>query len=52
MATEIAENIGMINKLDLALHEKNVFNDQLQKIELKTGVRRLYIVLGKSNYEL
>ena len=33
-------------KLDKKLHEKNVFTDQLEKIEQKAGVRRLYVVLG------
>jgi len=34
------------DKLDKALHEKNAFTDVLEKIEAKTNVRRLYIVLG------
>lgn len=34
------------SKLDKALHEKNAFTDQLEKIEKKTNVQRLYIVLG------
>ncbi|CAD5124099.1 DgyrCDS12401 [Dimorphilus gyrociliatus] len=34
------------SKLDKALHERNAFTDQLEKIEKKTNVQRLYIVLG------
>jgi receptor expression-enhancing protein 5/6 len=34
------------NKLDEALHEKNRVNDVLEKIETKTGVKRLHIALG------
>ncbi|KAI8777233.1 receptor expression-enhancing protein 5-like isoform X1 [Biomphalaria glabrata] len=32
-------------RLDKVLHEKNKVNDILEKIELKTGVKRLYIAL-------
>lgn len=43
--SETAE--GWRAKLDKALTEKNFFTDILKKIEDKTGVRRLYIVIGK-----
>jgi receptor expression-enhancing protein 5/6 len=33
-------------RLDKVLHEKNKLNDVLEKIEQKTGIRRLYIALG------
>ena len=36
-------------KLDKILHEKNAFTDLLEKVETKTGVRRLYLVLGRLN---
>ena len=34
------------NKLEKLLHEKNALNDVLEKLETKTGVKRLYIALG------
>lgn len=49
MSTTNTDNLSMMEKMDLALHEKNVFNDQLEKVEAKVGVRRLYIVLGLYN---
>ena len=33
-------------KLDNWLHVKNFFTDVLDKIEKKTGVKRLYLFLG------
>ena len=36
-------------KLDKILHEKNAFTDLLEKLETKTGIRRLYLVLGRLN---
>ncbi|BFY98522.1 hypothetical protein BsWGS_01562 [Bradybaena similaris] len=33
-------------RLDKVLHEKNKVNDVLEKIEQKTGVKRLYIVIA------
>jgi len=33
-------------KLDKTLHEKNKFTNLLEKVEVKSGVKRLSIVLG------
>ncbi|XP_033750007.1 receptor expression-enhancing protein 5-like isoform X1 [Pecten maximus] len=47
MASAVSENVETWKaKLDKILHEKNFANDTLEKIEQKTGVRRLYIALG------
>lgn len=35
-----------MKKLDAKLHESNKFTELLEKIERKTGVKRLYITLG------
>jgi len=48
MASAVAENVQTWKeKLDKVLHEKNSATDILEKIEVKTGVRRLYVALGK-----
>ncbi|XP_064610195.1 receptor expression-enhancing protein 5-like isoform X2 [Liolophura sinensis] len=47
MAGAVTENIeNWKSKLDKSLHEKNAVTDLLEKIERKTGVRRLYIALA------
>jgi len=48
MANAMQQNVkNWKEKLDAKLHEKNFFNELLEKVEVKTGVRRLYIALGK-----
>lgn len=48
MASAVSENMATWKaKLDKLLHEKNFATETLEKIEQKTGVRRLYIALGK-----
>jgi len=50
MAAAIKQNLDeWKKKLDAALHEKNKFTNVLEKIEVKTGVKRLNIALGKFN---
>jgi receptor expression-enhancing protein 5/6 len=45
MASSETINTGK-EKLDNWLHEKNYFTDVLDKVEKKTGVKRLYVFLG------
>ena len=45
MAQEKVE--GWKEKLENALNEKNAFTDLLAKVEDKTKVKRLYLVLGE-----
>lgn len=45
MSTSETINSGK-EKLDNWLHEKNYFTDALDKVEKKTGVKRIYIFLG------
>ena len=47
MASSETINTGK-EKLDNWLHEKNYFTEVLDKVEKKTGVKRLYIFLGNS----
>ncbi|CAH1796985.1 unnamed protein product, partial [Owenia fusiformis] len=47
MAEAVKQNFDSWKvKLDKKLHEENSVNDALAKVEAKTGVRRLYLVLG------
>ena len=53
MAQAVSQNLeNWQTKLDKALHEKNAFTDVLEKIESKTAVRRLYIVIGECKFEI
>ena len=47
MAASETLNTGK-EKLDNWLQEKNFFTDVLEKVESKTGVKRIYIFLGKN----
>ena len=47
MAQSVKQNVQeWKNKLDSALHEQNCITNVLEKIESKTGVKRLHIALG------
>ena len=41
--------VQLKEKLDVILNEKNAFTDILAKIEEKTKVKRLYLVMGEQN---
>ena len=48
MAQNVQQNLDTWKtKLDKILHEKNAVTDLLEKVEQKTGVRRLYLVMGE-----
>lgn len=50
MASAVQQNVeNWKAKLDKVLHEKNGFTDLLEKVEQKTGVRRLYLAIGNVN---
>lgn len=50
MASAVQQNVETWKaKLDKVLHEKNGFTDLLEKVEQKTGVRRLYLAIGNVN---
>lgn len=50
MASAVQQNMeNWKAKLDKVLHEKNGFTDLLEKVEQKTGVRRLYLAIGNVN---
>lgn len=42
-------NTGRV-KLDSWLQEKNYFTDALDKVEKKTGVKKIYLFLGNNVY--
>ena len=51
MAQAVSQNLeNWQAKLDKILHEKNAFTDLLEKAEKKSGVRRLYLVLGELRF--
>lgn len=37
---------SLMSDIDARLHQKNMFTEQLETLEKKTGVRRLYLVTG------
>lgn len=48
MANAVSENVkNWRGKLEEALDKKNAFTDLLEKIEQKTGVKRIYVVIGE-----
>lgn len=49
MSTSETINTGR-EKLDAWLKEKNYFTDALEKVEKKTGVKRIYLFLGNDVY--
>ena len=50
MSTSETLNTGK-EKLDNWLHQKNYFTDVLEKIEQKTGVKRIYQFLGNNGFQ-
>ena len=48
MAQAVSQNLeNWQAKLNNTLSEKNAFTDILEKIEKKSGIKRLYIVMGR-----